>query len=723
MRSKLWFGAATAAVLMFAPGAMAQQADPAGDASTTARFTGDTLDGVLESAGDADWYRMNLEQGRRYSFTLDAVGEGEAAFDTTLGLYDAAGNQLAFNDDANGTLNSALSYVPSANGEVFVEVRSFVDQGSGPYRLAATSADVPPDDAGNDIGSAGRVTAGRALNGVLEYNGDGDVYRLSTREGQRYTITLRGGEGDNALADPYLRLLDGDGNEISSNDDDGESLNSSLSYMPLTSGDVFVEARAYGDASSGAYTLNVAAERAPTDNLAANNRTRGRLNVGASVDGEIDFERDSDWYRVRLEEGQSYRFTLVSSGANPLGDPLLRLHNANGDELAVDDDGGGGLNSYLEFTAPTTGNYFLGANAFADASTGGYTLSARAGDVPADASTDAALSAEGDYREGVLSPAGDRDWYRVELSEGQGMRVSLTTVEGAEGLGDPYVAIRGADGAELAADDDGGDGLNAWLEFVAPSAGAYYVEARGFSEDAVGRYAVSLVPGEVGNSMEGAEYLAPGYESRTSVIGAPGDADWYMIEMIEGRPYRFSLRGTGEDALADPVLTLFDSQGVQVAQDDDGGMGADSYLTFASATGGTYFAAVSAYGDNATGRYELMAMDTDVSGHVYTDETLGSSDERLSRIDMEGDVDAYRADLEAGVRYVIEVRGEGRAPLADPFLTIVNEAGETLASDDDGGAGLDARLTFTPQTTGAYFIQASGLGGSIGWYQVSVSRQ
>jgi hypothetical protein len=179
-----------------------------------------------------------------------------------------------------------------------------------------------------------------------------------------------------------------------------------------------------------------------------------------------------------------------------------------------------------------------------------------------------------------------------------------------------------------------------------------------------------------------------------------------------------------EGGLGDPVLTLYDSNGQQVAYDDDGGTGFNAYLNFVSPTGGTYFASVSAYGNSGTGRYAINAYDTDVAGHVATDENLdGANDGRRSRIDLAGDLDYYRVALEAGQSYLIEVNGDGDNPLADPFLAIVNESNETIASDDDSGDGLDARLRFTPEQSGTYYIQASGLGGSIGWYQMSIVRQ
>lgn len=727
MRGKLFFGAAAAALFIFTPVVSAQDADPAGDASTTARFSGEAVEGDISPAGDADWYRMRVERGQRYGFALDGLTDAQGAtLDPMLAIYDGEGNQLAFNDDANESLNAALQFAPQQSGDVFIEARAFSAEAVGRYRLSASASAVPEDDVGNDVNTRARISAGRSADGVLEYEGDVDAYRLSARSGNRYRVTLVGA-GASPLGDPLLRVVDRDGAEIAMNDDSDDSLNSALEFSVQSYGDVFIEARGYADSSAGGYTLSVTAERIPDDGLAAGRNTRGRISVGGEANGAIETPDDQDWYRIRLEGGQSYRFTLNGVGDNPLADPLLRVMNASGDEAALDDDGGDGLNSYLEFTAPATGTYFVAAQAFGEGSSGGYTLTARAGDVPADSSTDASLSADGDYREGVLAPAGDRDWFRIELADGQGLRIGVNSTESADALGDPYLVLYGPDGAELLRDDDGGDGLNAWAEYQASTAGPHYLEVRGFAEDASGRYAVTLTPGEVGDSADGAEYLQPGLEGRTSLIGSPGDVDWYVIETIEGRPYRFYLDGFDNgagDALADPLLVLYDQSGQEVVRDDDGGIGFNAYLTFASPTGGPYFAAVSSYDGQSTGRYALRVSDTDVPGHIYTDELLDQAgDDRVSRIDMENDLDNYRVELEGGVTYVIEVRGHGERPLADPFLTIFDGENNRVSSDDDGGPGLDARLRFTPETSGSYFIQASGLGGSLGWYQVTIVRQ
>jgi hypothetical protein len=206
-------------------------------------------------------------------------------------------------------------------------------------------------------------------------------------------------------------------------------------------------------------------------------------------------------------------------------------------------------------------------------------------------------------------------------------------------------------------------------------------------------------------------------DARTSMVGAAGDVDWFAIDLVEGRPYRFNLEGLDPDALADPLLTLYDSNGTAVAVDDDGGRGLNSYLYFASATGGTYFAAVSSYDGQSTGRYSLRAVDTDVPGHAYTDEILDAADDtRASRIEIPGDIDVYRVTLEAGVTYQIEANGSGGTPLADPFLSLVQEGAAWKTARPNGpdalivrhggrrslpmmtaAHGNDARLRFRPE--------------------------
>jgi hypothetical protein len=595
---------------------------------------------------------------------------------------------------------------------------------------AAPMAPAPAPTAGDQAGDASTsaiLTPGTPVTAAVQPAGDKDWYKLRVRAGQLYTITMRSTvEGDNAL-DTVLRVVGRNGEELASNDDDGDTLNSKIEFMPGTSGDVFVEAGAFNAEATGGYTLAVTESALPPDDVRGDKNTHNRLTLGEAAHGAINFSQDKDWFKVRLREGRAYRFSLNGAGEGEaaLDDPMLRILGPGGEEeVARDDDGGEGLNSYLEYTPTRTGTYYAEVSAFNPQSHGGYELIAREGEVPGDVHTDATISPGGDTRESTLAPGGDKDWYKLHLDANQTVRIAVNSPDQG-GIGDPIVAVYNAAGGKLGEDDDGGEGLNSLLEFTAPSAGDYFVEVRAYAEDAQGKYDLTVTDGEIGNTVDTADTLSANDEGRTSVLQTPNDVDWFAITMVEGRPYRFNVSGEGEGdaALTDPMLTLYDAEGHQVAQDDDGGPGLNPYISYTSVEGGTYYAAVSSYNSAGAGHYRITAVDTDISGTLDTDENLADDgDDRASFIDIAGDKDDFRVELHAGSRYEFTLSGNGDNALSDPFLTLLNSSGETITSDDDSGPGLDARIRFTAPEDDVVYLQASGLGGATGGYKIEVKR-
>jgi serralysin len=118
--------------------------------------------------------------------------------------------------------------------------------------------------------------------------------------------------------------------------------------------------------------------------LAGNVNTVANLALGQSAYGQVAFSGDTDWYRVELTAGETYEFRMMGFGRQgvQLNDPLLRLMDANGNQLAANDDagaiwGGGNnnLDSRLVFTAQASGTYYVSGEAFSDL-VGNYLLSA-----------------------------------------------------------------------------------------------------------------------------------------------------------------------------------------------------------------------------------------------------------------------------------------------------------------------------------------------------------
>lgn len=110
------------------------------------------------------------------------------------------------------------------------------------------------------------------------------------------------------------------------------------------------------------------------DDFSANTSTTGAVPMGTSRTGVVEVIGDRDWFAIDLQAGRSYDFRLNNAG---LADPLLRLRNSVGTELANNDDiSSTNFNSLISYTASSSGRYYLEAGAFNDAGTGAYTIAA-----------------------------------------------------------------------------------------------------------------------------------------------------------------------------------------------------------------------------------------------------------------------------------------------------------------------------------------------------------
>jgi len=116
------------------------------------------------------------------------------------------------------------------------------------------------------------------------------------------------------------------------------------------------------------------------DDFSSSTSTVGRLTVGGSTTGVIETVSDKDWFAVSLTSGITYKFSLESLFGG-LGDPMLKLYNSSGFLLLSDDDSGLLLDSEINYTASSTGTFYLEAQSstspYASGSqTGAYRLSA-----------------------------------------------------------------------------------------------------------------------------------------------------------------------------------------------------------------------------------------------------------------------------------------------------------------------------------------------------------
>jgi VCBS repeat-containing protein len=463
--------------------------------------------------------------------------------------------------------------------------------------------------------------------------------------------------------------------------------------------------------------------------------TTTTVTVGAAVNGVIDFVGDTDWYRVSLQTGFAYQVALTGQTASgpALPDPFLSIRNTFGALLESNDDRATGqLDAFLQFAPGTTNTYILAvesAERAADGTTGGYALNIvrdELGTVASRANVPAFDSGDIGFVDGVISPAGDSDWFMVTLTAGVTYRFDAagSASDGAfipATLADPRLAVMDANGTELRADNDSGVSRNASLHFTPTTTGTYFIAVSENGNDATGSYRLVL------NRAPASGTLAIGGSVSGSVSPA-GDIDEYSVSLVAGTTYVFSASSSEFDTF----LELLNPQNSVVSSNDDTSPGNNSQLTYTPTTSGTFTAAVRASAYNSNGSFTLAVTSTGdaIPASTSTTQTLAINGLLLNTIDTAGDSDWVRVTLTAGVSYGFELQGsageggESGLTLADPRLTLRNSAGTVLVDDSSSGMdGLNARIAFQPTTSGTYFLEArSDSASATGRYRLVALR-
>ena len=576
------------------------------------------------------------------------------------------------------------------------------------------------DDYAANTTTTGRVNIGGAITGQIETSGDNDWFAVTLTSGHIYQFTLNR-TTTGGLSDPYLTLYNSTGSTVTWNDDGGGNFNSLLNYTATASGTFYLGARDYSS-GTGFYTL--AAAESVTDDYAASTSTPGRVTVGSSTTGRIETSGDNDWFAVTLAAGNTYQFNLTRTASSGLSDPYLTVYNSSGTAIATNDDSGGNLNSQMSFTATASGTYYLGARDYSSG-TGSYTVSAvslTTDDYAANTSTAGRVTV-GSSSTGRIETSGDSDWFAVSLTAGRTYEFHLDRAA-SNGLSDPYLTLYNSSGSAIASNNDSGGNLNSLLTYVASSTGTFYLGARDFSTN-TGNYTVSAT------ALSLDDYAAnTGTTGRVSVGGSTtgnvetaGDNDWFAVTLSAGTAYQFALTRSATSGLSDPYLTLYNSSGTAIASNDDSGGNLNSLLNYTPTAGGTYYLGARDY-SSGTGSYTLSASGTtsdDFAANTSTTGRVTVGGSSTGRIEVAGDNDWFAVSLTAGTTYQMHLDAASSSGLSDPYLNLYNSAGTLLTYNDDGGGNLNSLITFTPTTSGTYYLGARTYGSGTGAYSVSVS--
>jgi Ca2+-binding RTX toxin-like protein len=481
------------------------------------------------------------------------------------------------------------------------------------------------------------------------------------------------------------------------------------------------------------------------DDFPATSSTAGSVAPGGTATGSVESDGDLDWFAVSLVAGSTYVFRLrgLDSGLGTLDDPLIDgIYDAAGNYIfgTFNDDYQDSLESQVTFTPTATGTYYLSASAYTG-SIGTYQVAVSAGvslDPPASTATAATVDAAHPYR-GTISPSGDVDWVRAVLTAGTTYVIELNgDPNSSTPLDDPVLrGIYNSSGALIpgTSNDDYGTSLNSRVTFTPSTSGTYYFSAGGYTTSQ-GAYEMRLLTATTTTDPEAnttaTTAVVPIGGSATGTINFARDVDWYRVQLTAGQTYEISARGSSSAAgtLGDPqIVGLYSATGAIIpGTGNDNAGSSDALTTFRPTATGTYYVAVNASNDGVgtyTVRAQVAATTGDLPANPTTGAVLAAGGTVSSAIEAAGDRDWIKVSLTAGTTYTIDLRGadSGHGTLDDPLIEgVFSAGGQAVASgDDDGGVGLNSRLTFTADRTGDYFLSVAGYQNHVGTYQARLT--
>lgn len=408
--------------------------------------------------------------------------------------------------------------------------------------------------------------------------------------------------------DTVLALLDRQGRILAEDDDGGdESLASRIEIAAHQRGPLFLRVRVL-EAAAGAFELVL--EPAPARDPAAPAGTLAEAAVRPELTAESPVTiallgRQEAYFRLPADSRDLVALTRRLAAGT---DTALALLDANGREIAEDDDGGEeNLASRIEVPAGQRRPLFLRARTLGGP--GNFDIVLLPDTTPAAPPFPASL------REAAAAPAlsiGEAVPLRLRRGQAAFFRlpdgdIAVLTRNLRRGT-DTVLVLLDASGAEIADDDDGGGGLASRLEVAGGEARPLYVRAA-LLGDGGGDFELVVeadAPGAAGFPGSLAEAAAaPPLQ--------PGAA--LPIRLRRGQSAYFRLpagefvaltRGLREGT--DTVLEILDNMGRVLAEDDDGGdENLASRLDIDASRKGDLFLRAGVLGDGA-GAFELVLL-------------------------------------------------------------------------------------------------------------------
>lgn len=696
---------------------------------------GSTQSRSIHTAGDVDWIKFTVSQDGFYSLVTSGG-------DTILDMYTIEGQYFGRNDDKGNYDYGSIAVVQLyANTSYYAKVTGY---GSSTFNYTISLSRGIVSDAyetNNDNSRTStytQLTVGSCQTHTIHTASDVDWMKVNFSSSGYYTFTVAAGDRDASAV--TLELYDVYGNYVWRG-----SGNTPSCFVEGSAGDsYYVKVSSASGVASGAYQIAVSAcdlsdtsfdDYEVDDDMAdatvltmSSSQTSVSQNRSLTLYLTDDDEviADTDWISFTPTVTGLYSFRV--SGTTAITNLDVWSYAAE-DDISLPVGGAQGINPYVENYLIAGNSYYIRISSdYADLNIPSYTftttrLQTYTGEQDAYENDNTMSAAKvltlGSTQAHSLHSTTDVDWMKFTPTTSGYYTFYTGARNGNAGDADILLALYDASGRLLIYDDDGFTGYNAKVSYNLTAGTTYYLRAESaIVDEIVPYYTVSVASGIIedtydvymdersilDNTRQDATYLALN-DSQSHSIHSSSDVDWVYMRVDRTGYYTIQTEGSG-----DTIISLYDANGNYLTMNDDSGIGRNASLTVQLRAGTTYYAEVESYNNSLIPDYTLTLTEYGGSrGDAYeSDNTFSSAKDIVAgetqahSIHSAGDVDWVHIRPIASGAYQIQTSGEG-----DMKLELYSSDGHTLlATDDDSGVGLNARIGYNLSANTDYYIKA-----------------
>ena len=549
------------------------------------------------------------------------------------------------------------------------------------------------EDTGQSVSLVGEITSSE----------DVDIYQVPLDAGEAIVADI-----DIMSLGIRLRLFDESGNELNANFTDlSETLATNraggagfFTFVAQTAGNYYVGVSIFrnpdydplnpsmneGGFIGRSYELNLERVEVGANNdlnttiSEAIETELDELGESVSFNDALNAGDDVDIYQVQIDAGESITIDL---DAQELGSDLesrLRLFDASGNLLAEntranapEEERSVDFDSYLTYTANTSGDYYLGVSSYRndnydpvngketnlpqgeDYNDGSYQLNidlveAEVLSDPDDSISEAIATGLENVGESAtfsndIAPDGDVDLYQVQLDSGEGLILDIDADEIGSDLSFSDLLVYDADGNRLDTvrfprGPEEEFSFDPYRTFLANTTGDYYIAVTsgfrqnynplvgltnltqfiGFIDSGSYELNIDKVNSETDPDNTIGKAIATGLENPgdsiifNDAISIVDDIDIYQVHLDAGEGVNIDIDADEFGSSLDSRLRLFDAEGNEIDSSDDNPApgeesSLDSYLSFIPEVAGVYYFGVSDISNEDYDPNEDLAVD------------------------------------------------------------------------------------------------------------------